>query len=198
MPRDYANRKASKRNNAAPSKGSTRARRRTPAKAQGTFNPASFVAGLVLGIAATVLAMTIPELTESTATAAAPAPADPINAPRFEFWDKLPDARVASDTTPYEAGTPAATADGKEPSVDKEYLLQAGSFRYRRDADELRASLILAGLNASTTKVGIDDGIWYRVVVGPFASRPESQRALTRLRQRNISALLLERSPSAG
>lgn len=79
-----------------------------------------------------------------------------------------------------------------------EYLLQAGAFHRAGAAERRRAELILAGMPASTSTVGVDDGVLYRVVVGPFETRSETQTAMRQLRDRDIVPVLLERPAPAG
>jgi cell division protein FtsN len=71
------------------------------------------------------------------------------------------------------------------------WILQAGSFQEPDDADELRASLLLLGLDASTTEVEVTGETWHRVIVGPFDTELERNRAQDRLAQAEISALPL-------
>lgn len=86
------------------------------------------------------------------------------------------------------AATPART----------EYLLQVGAFREAGAADKRRAELILAGMEAQTTSIGVEDGVLYRVIVGPFASMRETRRAMGELQERRIAPILLERAARPG
>ena len=84
------------------------------------------------------------------------------------------------------------------PSGKGDFLLQAGSFTNASDADKLRATLQSQGLNTATTTVTLSNGVVrHRVIVGPFNTSAETQRALTQLRAQNIEALVLAR-PAAG
>ena len=84
------------------------------------------------------------------------------------------------------------TADDSAHQQPQHYLLQAASLRESADADALRARLILLGMPAKSEKVTLASGTWYRVTVGPFVSQTEAQRAMTRLREMNLSALMLK------
>ena len=72
-------------------------------------------------------------------------------------------------------------------------MLQAASFRSREDAERLRAALLLMDLPAATEAKSLSSGHWYRVTVGPFDSPVQAQRALTRLREKDIAAIRLNR-----
>ena len=82
--------------------------------------------------------------------------------------------------------------------VRTEYLLQVGAFREAGAADKRRAELILAGMEAQTTSIGVEDGVLYRVIVGPFPSMRETRRAMGELQERRIAPILLERAARPG
>ena len=73
------------------------------------------------------------------------------------------------------------------------YLLQAGSFRLQKDADRRRAELALLGLTAAIEETRGDNGLWFRVYVGPFESRSAMARARSITAQQSIDTLLLKR-----
>ena len=188
MPKDYANRKtktgtARRKNPFATRQHEGRVRKQR-SQTLTRFSLTSFGAGLVLGMAATILAIYVMEITDPPTTPIAATATADRGPPHFDFYKLLPGTKVAPKTEPY-------ASDQTDHDTAKEYFLQAGSFRDQRDADELRASLILVDLKASTTEAWIDERVWYRVVVGPFETKRETQRAITRLRERNISAFLL-------
>lgn len=72
------------------------------------------------------------------------------------------------------------------------WILQAGSFRDPDDADEQRASLILLGLNVQTQSVKVSGDTWYRVIVGPFDSELERNRAQDKLAQAEIQSMAVK------
>jgi cell division protein FtsN len=158
----------------------------------------SFGAGIALGIAFTLAGALLPEWWRSAAAqTATPEPnvvADPAPVTRFEFFDKLPGESVAAHERAETDHRPDTTND-----APREFLLQAGSFTNADDAQRLRSSLSSLGLNCETAAVTLSSGVVrHRVLVGPFASAAETQRAMTRLRDQNIDALVLARRPAAG
>jgi cell division protein FtsN len=172
--------------------------RARPRQRQSAFHPGSFGAGLALGIAFTLAVALLPEWWRSaaaqTTTPPAEAVAEPVPVTRFEFFDKLPGDTVAAHERSDPDHLPTAV---NEPP--REFLLQAGSFTNDEDAQRLRASLSLLGLNCATATVTLSSGaVRHRVIVGPFVSAAEAQRAMTRLRDQNIEALVLTRRPAAG
>jgi len=103
-------------------------------------------------------------------------------------------AEGAAEDAPAQPSGPAVAAT----PVRTEYLLQVGAFREAGAADKRRAELILAGMEAQTTSIGVEDGVLYRVIVGPFASMRETRRAMGALQERRIAPILLERAARPG
>ena len=108
--------------------------------------------------------------------------------PEFRFYEMLPESEVMTpDTEAYEP-EPDLSAQ------DREYILQAGSFRTRKDAERQRAQVGFQGLRAQIQEVSIDDNnTWYRVMVGPYDSRSDMNKAVDRLVSINIQPLVRQR-----
>ena len=152
-----------------------------------------FVAGCAAGLLAAVGADRWSESAEDVLAAAAPAlPTLQIESgPRFDFYQVLPNQEL--DLSP-----DIEPADLREASKSNtEYLLQAGSFRKESDEDRRRGELALLGLEASIELSDSDNGLWYRVYLGPFASRSDMARARSLTAQANMDTLLLKREPGA-
>ncbi|TDT37031.1 sporulation related protein [Halospina denitrificans] len=108
--------------------------------------------------------------------------------PEFRFYEMLPESEVM---------TPNTEAYEPEPDLaaqDREYILQAGSFRTREDAERQRAQVGFQGLRAQITEVSVEGNkTWYRVMVGPYGSRSDMNKAVDRLVSINIQPLVRER-----
>jgi len=126
---------------------------------------------------------------EAGETAAAPAPR-----PRFDFYTLLPEQtiEVAVADQPLEPARDLGRPDARTPGAES-YLLQAGSFRQRQDAERRRAELLLLGLEPRVQEVNGDNGRWFRVYLGPFAARAEVGRARELTAAQDIDTLLLKR-----
>ena len=74
------------------------------------------------------------------------------------------------------------------------FLLQAGSFRQREDADRRRAELLLLGLEPRVEETTSDNGRWFRVYLGPFNSHAAMSKARGLTAAQDIDTLLLRRS----
>lgn len=73
-----------------------------------------------------------------------------------------------------------------------QYFLQAGSFRKAADADRVRAQIILLGQSVQIESGTVRDELWYRVLVGPFASKEQLAGAQKSLAASGFSNLLLQ------
>jgi cell division protein FtsN len=127
--------------------------------------------------------------------------------PRFDFYTILPEMEVVVPDPEPEVKpqpkpqvqetrdnasqiatqmTPAAVtaADG--------YMLQMGSFRKYNDADRLKASLALIGMQAEIQKVTVNGGeVFHRVRSGPY-SRDQVNKLRGKLKENNISSLVIK------
>lgn len=113
--------------------------------------------------------------------------------PRFDFYTLLPELEVVvpeeevsgQATTPREAKPKVITEDGR-------FILQAGSFRKFEEADRLKASLALLGVQAHIQEVEVNDDTWHRVRIGPIASLAEINDIRSRLKANDIDTMLLK------
>lgn len=128
---------------------------------------------------------------------------------KFEFYSMLPKQEVVAPVngnkttvatpppTPTEktAVPPLATTAPVKTTAPTattgKYLLQAGSFRTRDEADKRRAQLLLSGLAVSVQSAKLANGeTWYRVMVGPFADEATMLKA-----QKQLAAMKVETLP---
>ena len=70
------------------------------------------------------------------------------------------------------------------------YYLQAGSFRQRSDADQVRAQILLLGMDVKLENATINGNQWYRVQVGPFDTRDSLDQAQRTLSGNGFNNLL--------
>lgn len=79
-----------------------------------------------------------------------------------------------------------------EERPDRRYILQAGSYRSDRDAEEMKAKLALAGFEAVIQRVNIRyKGTYYRVRMGPYDSKRKVLLDRKRLGKLGINALAI-------
>lgn len=116
-------------------------------------------------------------------------PAEPEPKLQFDFYNKLRERTAAPRPPPLVE--PAR--DVARPAAAETFVLQAGSFRQRDDADRRRAELLLLGLEPAIEESTGDNGRWFRVVLGPFATRAEMNRVRGLTAGQNIDTLQLKR-----
>ena len=101
--------------------------------------------------------------------------------PRFDFYEILPGKQE-----------PAAHRDSKEQDREVTYL-QAGAFQKSSDADNLKARLALAGLEAQIQTATLsDNSVWHRVRLGPYGTTAELDRARAVLRENKIEPSVIK------
>jgi len=102
-----------------------------------------------------------------------------INKPRFEFYSILPNSSVTTDKVSIATKRTA-----------HHYDVQVSSTRIKKDAERLRARLILHGLDSHVTRIKTAKSVWYRVSLGPYSSRTDAESVLKKLRQNNVDGLI--------
>ncbi len=136
--------------------------------------------------------------TGPTATAPAPLPgtASPGKTPPSMSDDisaliaRLDD-QPASPAKPAAApSTPAAKKDSaaKPANTQTTYYLQAGAFRSEKDAEAVKAQVLLLGLPVQVQKAQVNGATINRVRVGPFKGIDEMNRSRVRLGEAKIDS----------
>ncbi|MDA0790351.1 MAG: SPOR domain-containing protein [Proteobacteria bacterium] len=151
-----------------------------------TLFGSGFIAGVFVS-ALVYLSFGMPVDSESTvpvkptpSSAASPE----IEEMQWDFYEIFPRSEVPIIEQPGGNGS-----GPRAPEKTFAYILQAGSFRSAKDADQLRAELILMGLDAFTRKVKVNGEDWHRVIVGPLDAKLDLNRAQDKLAQAQIAAI---------
>lgn len=137
-------------------------------------------------------------------------PGDPVPEKRFQFYDILPGK---ADAVPSAKPAEPQAKDGKKEEPKKEearkdeskkedakesrqpLYLQAGSFTKATEADNLKASLALMGIEASVQQVMVQDKTFYRVRLGPYGRVEEVNKVRADLAKAGIDASLVKKEP---
>jgi len=208
MAQDFAKQRNQEPARRRPARAATRTTKE-PEKTHWSWFFSGLMAGVILAIAAYLGVMKLDnaatEVAQSTPNAESPAE---LPAFRFGFYEELaraevevraaPGQGVAADTTQaanlpsasLETPPATATASPTDPA-QLSYLLQAGSFQNRQDADNQRARIILLNMNASVVPGMVSGRTYHRVQVGPFASRRNAEEARDQLSANNIDSIPL-------
>lgn len=131
--------------------------------------------------------------------------------PRYDFYTLLPNESVLPErrpkpappkpapkpapapTTPDVAPLAPVTPDKREPDENVVYVLQAASYANREDADRLKATLALTGLEAHIEQISIEGkGDFFRVRLGPYTRVEDLDAANARLGEQGIQGLRLK------
>ena len=104
--------------------------------------------------------------------------------PEFRFYEELKQREVAVSGD--------SVADREQ--ADYNYALQAGSFKNPADAAQRRAEIILLGLDVFVERKQTAAGeVWHKVIVGPFTSRSNLNKARNQLISNDIKTLKIKR-----
>lgn len=107
------------------------------------------------------------------------------NQTEFNFYKTLPEAEVLVDVIPVSIVAEETVNDTIS------YLLQAGSFPDKNDAESRRATIILLNMQANVVPGVVSGKTWHRVQVGPFIGRVSTENARDTLLSNNIDTILL-------
>ena len=101
-------------------------------------------------------------------------------------------AASATASSSTAASATSATAAPK-PDADEKwtYFLQAGAFRDQTDAEGARAKLALLGFEARVTERPGENGILYRVRVGPFGQLETMNRMRSKLSDNGVDVAVI-------
>ena len=188
MTRDYA--KKSKQGNRRSGKANTR-----KSSARSDSGPRAwqwYSAGLVSGVILSFLVYlgTLPQGPAITPVSpqvdGQPTASEPPR-PRFDFYTLLPERTMDVEVEPGES----AVVPTSKPT--ESYLLQAGAFKQRGDAEARRAQLLMLNLDPQIKETNSGNGRWFRVYLGPYQSQSKLNKARSLTAGENIDTLLLKR-----
>lgn len=66
--------------------------------------------------------------------------------------------------------------DVPEREVGPPKLMQCGSFRNKDDAESMRAMIAMIGLESQIRTTEGSNGVWHRVILGPYESKRDAER----------------------
>ncbi|WP_235357686.1 SPOR domain-containing protein [Arsukibacterium ikkense] len=101
-------------------------------------------------------------------------PAKPVAEP-YQYIKELEnrEIQVEVDSTPRQPQGP--------------FQMQCGSFRQAEQAEAMRAQIAFAGFTSTVRRTEGSNGVWFRVVLGPYDSRRQATADRNRLQQQNIN-----------
>ncbi|HEU5399263.1 MAG TPA: SPOR domain-containing protein [Gammaproteobacteria bacterium] len=129
--------------------------------------------------------------TRNTAPAPGTVAAAPAStAPHFDFYKMLPSFQVVipGQDKDVKSGNPSSPV--RQPGS---YILQVGSFPSYADADRMKATLALQGIESSIQSVQVNNGnTWNRVRIGPIKDLKELNAVREKLAAQHIEPLVIK------
>jgi len=131
--------------------------------------------------------------------------------PRFDFYTELTKGSHESSTETVQTAlkpvvptapstavsSPVTTHNSRldlkyKPKAINAYLIQAGSFKNRAEADSLRATLTLNGQDTKIETAKLPNGeTWHRVMLGPFTTEKSARSLQQLLKSYDINGILV-------
>lgn len=176
---DYANRKPkSPKRKPNKKKGSTKKQQRG-AKPVADRKPVPwFVVMIAVGLIA-LFTYTLVQINGKSEEVVTPEeqspPADLLpekSAERWRYIEELESKEVEVDVPERELGPPK--------------LMQCGSFRQESDAERLRAQIAMAGMESQVRSTEGSNGLWYRVILGPYETKRDAERDRHKLQRNQV------------
>ena len=84
-------------------------------------------------------------------------------------------------------GMEVVVENKQQTASEKQYLMQCGSFRQDYQAQEMRAKIALQGLEAMVKSSRGNNGLWYRVILGPYDFKRDAEKDRHALRRIKIT-----------
>jgi cell division protein FtsN len=126
--------------------------------------------------------------------------------PQFDFYtilkgeqnERIPKPKPTFNPKTIPVVQPTIT-DIQKPTTEKDasvhekipYFLQAAALQNPKDADQLKAQLILAGYSVHIKKIFKNKTTWFRVLIGPYPDKIQAEIAKKQLNEQHIKAHLV-------
>ena len=111
-------------------------------------------------------------------------------APHYDFYKMLPSFQVVIPGQDKEVKSGNENTPVQQPGS---YILQVGSFPSFADADKMKATLALQGIESSIQQVQVNNGsTWNRVRIGPIKDLKELNSIRAKLADDHIEPLVIK------
>jgi cell division protein FtsN len=114
--------------------------------------------------------------------------------PHYDFFTVLPEMEVTvpeQNAEPEPDKTRQPQAGAIQAGADS-YLLQVGSFKQSKDAEQLKARLALLGIVARVQTVTVNEATWHRVRIGPVTGARKADDLRNQLAKNGIDSLVMK------
>ncbi len=116
--------------------------------------------------------------------------AEDVKKSRYDFFTVLPEMEIV--VPEQELSEKSQPRSLLEQSDSDSYILQVGSFREVKDAEQMKASLALLGMVAQVQTVTVNEATWHRVRVGPVSGARQTEDIRRRLSENDYDSLVLK------
>jgi len=107
---------------------------------------------------------------------------------QYDFYTLLPEAEF---TIPEHEIKSYKRAERIGKAIEnREYSVQVSSFRRLKDADSLKAKLLLLGFIPKIEKAKVSGATWFRVKIGPYQQIKSVDAIVSRLHENKIDAMV--------
>ncbi len=96
---------------------------------------------------------------------------------RWEYIEELENQEVIVDVPEREVGPPK--------------VMQCASFRNIDDANQMRAKIAMTGLESFVRSTDGQNGVWHRVMLGPYETKRDAERDRHKLGRANIFGCMI-------
>lgn len=108
---------------------------------------------------------------------ARPTPVDPLDQKPVEKWRYIEQL----ENKEIQVNVPKAEENSQP------YLMQCGSFRAKDQAEQLKARIAFQGMESQVRRSEGSNGIWYRVILGPYQSKRQAEKDKHQLLRANVN-----------
>ena len=109
---------------------------------------------------------------------------------QYDFYTILPEAEFVIPD--HEVKTRKREERVGKAKSGVQYSVQAGAFRKHKDADSLKAKLLMMAFSPKIEKAIIGTATWYRVKMGPYNRLASVDAIQSRLKSNKMDALVIE------
>ena len=109
---------------------------------------------------------------------------------QYDFYTILPEAEFVIPD--YEVKTRKREERVGKAKKGVKYSVQAGAFRKYKEADSLKAKLLMMGFSPNIEKAVVGSTTWYRVKMGPYNRLVSVDAIQSRLKANKMDALVIE------
>ncbi|WAJ69460.1 SPOR domain-containing protein [Catenovulum adriaticum] len=111
---------------------------------------------------------------------------EPVNSSKESPLPKMPEEKWEY-VKELENKTIEVDVPKRDDKPTRPYQMQCGSFRVEGQANTMKAKIAFAGLESMVKKTNGSNGVWYRVVLGPYPTKREAEADRHKLQRAKVN-----------